>query len=59
LMVETMDEVLDFAETVVIGNGEEEFRLVVDGLRGGQVLIDLVRISDQRSTLGKYDGICW
>jgi len=58
LMVESVDEVLDFAETIVIGNGAEEFRPVPDKLAGHQVVVDLVRISKQKSG-GKYDGICW
>ncbi len=58
LMVPSIDEVLDFAETIVIGNGAEEFRNVPDHLQAHQVVVDLVRISKDRS--GKqYDGICW
>jgi GDP-mannose 6-dehydrogenase len=58
LMVDSMEEVLDFAETIVIGNGAEEFRQVPGRLRDDQQLVDLVRISQQQS--GKqYDGICW
>jgi GDP-mannose 6-dehydrogenase len=59
LMVDSIDKVLAHAETVVIGNGAAEFRAVPERLREGQVLVDLVRISDARSTKGKYDGICW
>lgn len=59
LMVDSIDKVLTHAETVVIGNGAAEFRAVPERLREGQVLVDLVRISDARSTEGKYDGICW
>jgi GDP-mannose 6-dehydrogenase len=59
LMVDTIDEVLDHADTIVIGNGAEEFRTVPDKIKGGQVVVDLVRISDKRSTQDQYDGICW
>jgi GDP-mannose 6-dehydrogenase len=58
LMVETMDEVLEHAQSVVIGNGADEFRQVPSRLKRGQVLIDFVRIVEQRSG-GTYDGICW
>lgn len=58
LMVESMDEVLDFAETIIIGNGAEEFRRVRNNLRLDQVIVDLVGISEERSG-GQYDGICW
>jgi len=58
LMVETIDDVLGFAETIVIGNGDKEFRDVPGRLRDGQNVIDFVRVADGVSD-GKYDGICW
>lgn len=58
LMVNSVDEVLDFADTIVIGNGAEEFRAVPGKLTGKQVVVDLVRISKEKSG-GNYDGICW
>ncbi len=59
LMVESIDEVLDHAGTVVIGNGSPEFREVPKLLRESQQIVDLVRISDTKSVEGVYDGICW
>ncbi len=59
LMVDSLDEVLSFAETIVIGNDEKEFHSVPDRLRDGQVVIDFVRVSDAISDGDKYDGICW
>jgi len=58
LMVHSMDEVLAFAETIVIGNGAAEFKAVPGLLKPGQVVVDLVRISQAQSG-GAYDGICW
>jgi len=58
LMVAKMDDVLDFAETIVIGNKDSEFRSVKERVRLGQVIVDFVRITDGRSENG-YDGICW
>ena len=58
LMVESIDDVLGFAETIVIGNGDKEFRDVPGRLRDGQSVIDLVRVTDSVSN-NKYDGICW
>ncbi len=58
LMVGTMQEVMEFAETIVIGNGAEEFRSVTGRLKPDQLVVDLVRISKEQST-EKYDGICW
>jgi GDP-mannose 6-dehydrogenase len=59
LMVGTIKDVLDFAETIVIGNSAPEFKDVPARLEDGQVLVDLVRVSDGRSAPGRYDGICW
>jgi GDP-mannose 6-dehydrogenase len=58
LMVNSIAEVMDFAGTIVIGNGAEEFRAIPDKLTGQQVVVDLVRISNETSG-GSYDGICW
>ncbi len=59
LMVDGIDAVLEHAETVVIGNKDREFQSVLERLREGQRVVDLVRIRDSRSENGKYDGICW
>jgi GDP-mannose 6-dehydrogenase len=59
LMVDSVEDVMSFAETVVIGTGAEEFRSVLTKLRPGQVIVDLVRIIDQQSIPDRYDGICW
>jgi GDP-mannose 6-dehydrogenase len=58
LMVNSMDEVTGWAETLVIGNGPAEFRGVPDQLKLGQVVVDYVRISERTSD-ASYDGICW
>ena len=59
LMVDNVDDVLGYAETIVIGNGSSEFRDILGKLNNKQVLVDFVRISDNQSKKGKYDGICW
>ncbi len=59
LMKSSVEEVLEHAEVVVVGNKAEEFRGVSDRLRPGQTLIDLVRLFDAPPPTGKYEGICW
>lgn len=59
LMVLSIDAVLEHAQAVVFGNQDPEFRSVPSRLRDDQVMVDFVRITDQRSVNGKYDGICW
>jgi len=59
LMVQSIDEVLGHADTVVIGNGDKEFHDIRSRVKKGQVIVDFVRISDATSVDGEYDGICW
>jgi GDP-mannose 6-dehydrogenase len=59
LMVNDIEEVLEHAQTVVIGNKDPEFERVPGRLRDGQQIVDFVRITNRRSDNGKYDGICW
>jgi GDP-mannose 6-dehydrogenase len=59
LMVSSIDEVLDRARTLVIGNDDPAFRAVVERPRPGQRVVDLVRVVDRRSDGNDYDGICW
>jgi GDP-mannose 6-dehydrogenase len=58
LMRGSIDEVLESANTIVIGNRSEEFRQIESRLRPGQTVIDLVRLFDRMSGDG-YQGICW
>jgi GDP-mannose 6-dehydrogenase len=59
LMVPTADAVLDFAETIVVGNNDPEFKGLVGRLGEAQKVVDFVRITGKESLNGKYDGICW
>ena len=57
LMVDSIEALLEHADTVVIGNGSPEFRNFA--VREGQHVVDLVRAGDVPPTGGSYDGICW
>jgi GDP-mannose 6-dehydrogenase len=59
LMRPNVEEVLEHAEVLIIGNKAEEFRDAAAKLRPDQTLIDLVRLFDDRATGGAYQGICW
>ena len=59
LMVPSLEEVLDHAGTLVIGNHDSAFRAVAEHPGPGQRVVDLVRIVDRRSEGNGYDGICW
>ncbi len=60
LMCDSMEEVLDESEVIVIGNKAPEFRQVLQRVRQDQVVVDLVRISAEQEVMdGCYEGICW
>jgi GDP-mannose 6-dehydrogenase len=59
LMVSSVEEVLDRARTLVIGNNDPAFRAVAEHPRPGQRIVDLVGVVDRRSDGNGYDGICW
>jgi len=59
LMCATLDEVLDHADVVVVGNRSDEFRTAMSRLRDGQRVLDLVRIVPEPPARGEYHGLCW
>ena len=59
LIVNKLDDVLDHAETLVIGNNDPDFSNILDNLGDDKFVVDLVRISDTAVANTKYDGICW
>ncbi|TLY69575.1 MAG: nucleotide sugar dehydrogenase [Gammaproteobacteria bacterium] len=59
LMVSSIDEVLEHADTIVIGNAAPEFHDIPRRLGLRQTLVDLVRVCESRSASGVYEGICW
>lgn len=59
LMSETMEEVLEHAEVVVIGNKAGEFTGVMQALEPHQTVVDLVRLQDEVPTDPRYQGVCW
>ena len=58
LMTDRIDDVLESAEVIVIGNGAAEFGSALGRLREDQSVIDFVRIGTSESK-AEYDGICW
>jgi GDP-mannose 6-dehydrogenase len=58
LMRTSMEEVVEFAEVLVVGNKAEEFKKIQQPRRDGQVVIDLVRLFNKSSD-DSYQGICW
>jgi GDP-mannose 6-dehydrogenase len=60
LMRGSVQEVLEHAKVVIIGNNAPEFREIGPCLRDEQMVIDLVRACEPGTTDGRnYEGICW
>ncbi len=59
LMVDSVDEVMNHAETIVVGNGDKAFEDVLRTGCHGQAVIDLVRIANGENGNEAYHGICW
>lgn len=60
LMADSIDEILESSEVIIIGNKSPEFKTAPTKLRDDQIIIDLVRIAEEKvSSDESYQGICW
>jgi GDP-mannose 6-dehydrogenase len=60
LLCETIDEVLEGSDVIVVGNAAPEFAEALRRTKPEHRIIDLVRVKTARSEIpGQYDGICW
>jgi GDP-mannose 6-dehydrogenase len=60
LLCETIDEVLDNSDVIVVGNAAPEFSDALKKTRPEQKIVDLVRVKTDRSQIpARYEGICW
>jgi len=59
LIKDTVKQVCDESEVIVIGNKSMEFTNVFDLVSSDQLIIDLVRLDGNRTSHGNYVGICW
>ena len=50
---------VNYAQTIVIGNKDPDFDKVPERLREGQFLGDLYELGKKGNKNGNYDGICW
>ena len=60
LLCETIDEVLQKSDVIVVGNGSPEFAEALKRTRPDQIVIDLFRAKVDRDDIpAQYTGICW
>jgi len=60
LLCDTVEEVIDASDVIVVGNQAPEFAKAIAACRADQVIVDLVRLPVYGSLLAAdYRGICW
>lgn len=59
LMLESAQEVADFAQTLVIGNNAAEFGAILADAPAEQVVVDLVRMKTSTPNRCDYRGMSW
>ncbi len=60
LLCETVDEVIDRSDVIVVGNQSPEFIDALARTRRDQIIVDLVRVPIYGSLLqSDYRGLCW
>ncbi len=60
LLCDTVEEVVDGSDVLVVGNKAPEFTAALEACRRDQIVIDLVRVPISGAVLqADYRGICW
>ena len=60
LLTESIDEVIEKSDVIVVGNGSPEFAEALRRTRPDQTVIDLFRLKvDREDVPAEYTGICW
>jgi GDP-mannose 6-dehydrogenase len=60
LLCDTIDEVVQQSEVIVVGNQSPEFADALTRTSSGQIVIDLVRLPLAGSQVqAEYRGLCW
>ncbi|MGE3512274.1 MAG: nucleotide sugar dehydrogenase [Vicinamibacterales bacterium] len=60
LLCDTIEQVVEPSDVVIVGNRAEEFVAPIERCRADQIVIDLVRLPVAgRSLEAQYHGLCW
>jgi GDP-mannose 6-dehydrogenase len=59
LLVTEPSELLEHAETVVIGHGDPAFESALEAHGAGKRVVDLVRLRHRPAGASSYSGLCW
>jgi GDP-mannose 6-dehydrogenase len=60
LLCDTVEEAIEVADVIVVGNAAPEFADALRKTRRDQAIVDLVRVKVPSGEVpGRYEGICW
>jgi GDP-mannose 6-dehydrogenase len=59
IMVDSVDSILESSDTIVIGNGSNEFKDIAQRARPDQRIVDLVGVAKPSEAMTNYEGIGW
>ena len=60
LLCNTIEEVIEHADVIVVGNQSPAFSAAIAGCRPDQIIVDLVRVAAPPTPIqADYRGICW
>ena len=59
LMADSIDEVVDFSDLIIIGTNDPEIPSIAGRLKPGQAIVDMVRIPEIQARGNGYEGINW
>ena len=59
LMMDTIEDVLDHGEVIIVGNDDARFCDIVSRLKPHQVLVDMIGVPGREALTERYDGVNW
>jgi len=59
ILIEDLDQFLDSLEVIVVVNKDDNLDEMLKRSLNNTEIIDLISVIDEKSNLGKYEGICW
>lgn len=59
LMLSSIEDVLDHAEILLIGNNSDEYASVLSQIGEDQIVLDFVRLLQDIPEVEQYFGVCW
>lgn len=59
LLKDNINDIIENSDVIVIGNNAKEFSEILTTIPSDKIIIDLVRVDQEKITEDNYIGICW